>query len=751
MSLVRPFHSWPLLIGLSLSVAPAAAQPPGQGEVSGGESPATGSSRPTLQASRLDAAPVLDGEVLGEELWSALPAATGFRQTKPNEGEPATENTEVYVGYTDDTLYLGVVCHDRDPSAIIVADSRRDTSMEDTDSFQVIFDTYLDGQSGFVFGTNPAGIEFDGQVTGAVSGGMTSGNTFNRNWDAAWDVVAKISETGWSAEFAIPFRSLRFPQNDAGSWGVNFQRNIRRHKESVFWAPLSRQFNLYWVSEAGRLEGVEPPKQRYLQVTPYALTDGQRRPRETPTGFEAEDTSDGDAGFDLKYGITPSLTLDATVNTDFAQVEADEQQINLDRFNLFFPEKRPFFLENAGLFSVGVPGELQLFFSRRIGLGPGGVEIPIEGGLRLSGKAGQTNIGLLAMRADEVDGLAPRNDFTVARLSRDLPNRSSIGGIFVNRKGGGALAGEDDDNQTFGLDGQWGIGEFGQLIGFYAETDTPGIADDEYAFRIGGRYDSESLVASVNYTEVGAGFNPEVGFLRRRGYKKPDFFGLYRIRPKDLWGLQELRPHISYSGFWDFDDFQETGFLHVDNHWEWKNGYEVHTGINFRHEGVKEPFEIFPGVVVPAATYKDEELQLVFQTNEAAAVSFETRIVAGGFFGGDRLALSPELEFRVGETFNGELEWSHNDIELEGGDFTTNLGRLRLNYSFTPRIFVQALVQYNDRADAWATNLRFAWLQRANTGLFVVYDEVRDIGNTGIGIPARSLIVKYSRLFDLLR
>ncbi len=710
-----------------------------------------GQSRPIAAAVRLSDTPILDGEVAGDPAWSGAPAATNFVQNTPDEGEPATERTEVYIGYTDSTLYLGVICHDRDPAGIIVADSRRDSSLADTDSFQVIFDTYLDGQSGFVFGTNPAGVEFDGQVTGAVEGGMSSGNTLNRNWDAAWEVEATTSTTGWSAELAIPFRSLRFPPGNEQTWGVNFQRNIRRRNEIAHWAPLGRQFNLYWVSEAGRLEGVEPPKQRNLQLIPYALADATRRPIATADGFATETTEDADGGFDLKYSITPSLTLDATINTDFAQVEADEQQINLDRFNLFFPEKRPFFLENAGLFSVGVPGELQLFFSRRIGLGPQGREIPIDGGLRLSGKLGRNNVGLLAMRVEESEGLTARNDFTVARYSRDLPNRSSIGAMLVSRGGGGSLAGPDDTNRTFAIDGQWGIGKYGQILGFVAQTDTPGVNGDDHAYRVGGRYDSDTWIASVNYTEVAESFNPEVGFLSRRGYRKPDVFALYRIRPEKLWGLHELRPHISYSGFWDFDDFQETGFLHVDNHWEWKNGFEVHTGVNFRHEGVKEPFEIFPGVVVPAATYKDDEVQLVFQTNEAKALAFETRLTVGGFFGGDRVRLTPELEFRIRERFNGELEWDYNDIELSGGAFETNLGRLRLNYSFTPRIFVQTLVQYNDRADAWATNLRFAWLQQANTGLFVVYDEVRDIGSTGIGIPGRSLIVKYSRLVDLLR
>ena len=391
-------------------------------------------------------------------------------QNTPDEGLPASERTEVFITFDDHTLYLGVICHDRNPGEIIVADSRRDASLAETDSFQVIFDTYADGQSGFVFGTNPAGIEFDGQVSGASSGGLSAGNRFNRNWDAAWEVKAAVTQAGWSAEFAIPFRSLRFPEDADVPWNVNFQRNIRRRNERSFWAPLPRQFNLYWVPLAGHLEGLETPHQRTFQVIPYVLAESRKGAAD---GQETE--SREEVGIDLKYGLTPSLTLDATLNTDFAQVEVDEQQINLDRFSLFFPEKRPFFLENADLFSVGVPEEIELFFSRRIGLGPEGESIPIDGGLRLSGRTGRNNVGLLMMRADELEGIAPKNDFLVARYSRDLPNRSSLGAIVVSREGSGAQATIGDENRTYGVDGRWGIGEGGQLLGFYARTDTPGV------------------------------------------------------------------------------------------------------------------------------------------------------------------------------------------------------------------------------------------------------------------------------------
>ncbi len=412
--------------------------------------------RPSVNAVVLDRLPTLDGDVLNDPAWQGVQPATGFRQIQPSEGRPASQKTEVLIGYSDSALYVGVIAWDDNPGGIIVSDSRRDSSLDDTDSFQIVIDGLLDRQNGFVFGTNPASVQYDGQVTREGTSDFSSGGGgFNLNWDASWNVRAAISDIGWSAEFEIPFRTLRYGRGDDQVWGINFQRNIRRNNEVAFWAPLSRQRNLYRVSEAGTVVGLSPPPQSNLKITPYLLA------KEARGGTLSGTETDQEFGFDVKYSITPSLTLDATYNTDFAQVEADQQQVNLDRFSLFFPEKRPFFLENAGQFSVGNPQQVELFVSRRIGVGPGGIPIPIQGGVRLSGKfGGSTNVGFLHMAADGVEGVAPANNFTVARLSQELPSRSSVGFLVVNRDGDGSLTGDSskDDNQTYAVDGRWGIG-----------------------------------------------------------------------------------------------------------------------------------------------------------------------------------------------------------------------------------------------------------------------------------------------------
>ena len=716
------------------------------------------SHKPVANAVRVDEAPRIDGDVINDPAWAAIPPIEGFWQITPNEGQASTERTVVRVAYTSNTLYVAVVCYDRTPASIIASDSRRDAPLDNTDSFQIILDTYRDTQNGFVFGTNPAGLEYDGQVTnegagsgfGNFAGGGRqlggSGGGFNINWDGAWQVRTAVTADGWSAEFAIPFRTLRYPTVDDQVWGLNFQRNIRRRNETAFWSPLPRQFNLYRLSEAGTLTGLQIPAQRNLKISPYVL--GQ------VTGAHQVDADWlGEVGGDLKYSVTPSLTLDATVNTDFAQVEVDDLQINLDRFNLFFPEKRPFFLENAGLFSVGNSGQVEMFFSRRLGIGANGSVIPIQAGGRLSGKAGDFNVGLLNMQTASEAGVTPANNFTVARVARELPNRSRVGAIFVNRVATGSLAGTDDHNQTFGVDGRWGIGRYGLVDGWIGKTNTPGRSGNDLAFKAGAAYNSQIWRLSTDYTEVQQNFNPEVGFLRRSSYRAGNIFIFRTVRLGDnKFGLHEWRPHVSGRGTWGIQDgLYESGQWHIDQHLEWKNSTELHTGMNLTQEGVRTPFQISPGVFVPPGRYDHAEAQIVLRTNEGYWLSFNNTLTAGGFFGGDRFSLSPTARMRAGDTFNAEVGFTFNDVNLPWGEFQANLFRTRLSYSFTTRMYTQALLQYNSQSSLWSTNLRFGWIQDANTGLFVVYNDTQDFTDREAITLGRSLTVKFSRMIDIFR
>ena len=706
--------------------------------------------RPTVEASRLSIAPNLDGKVVGDLAWEGMIPATGFTQVKPDEGQPASEKTEVFIGFTDTALYIGVIAYDKDPSRIIVSDSRRDSSLDDTDSFQVIIDGLLDRQNGYVFGTNPAGVEFDAQVVKEGVAGQfgSGGGGFNLNWDGSWRVAATLTEFGWSAEMEIPFTTLRYGRGAEQIWGINFQRNIRHNNEVVYWAPLSRQRNLNRVSDAGSLTGVVPASTKNLQITPYALmrtTSGR--------GLPGTD-SDQEIGVDIKYSLTSSLTLDAPYNTDFSQVEAEDFVVNLARFSIFLPEKRPFFLDDSASFTVGDARAVELFFSRRIGIDSGAV-VPIEGGVRLSGKVGSsTNLGFLYMSDEGVDGIASQNDFIVARVNQELPNRSSIGAMIVSRNGDGSLGvpGAEDENQTYAIDGHWGIGENALLETWVAKTSTPGLDGDDYACALKGSYDSPKWFARLNYTEISEDFNPEVGFLRRDDYRRGQAFIMRRFRPEDLWGLLEVRPHARIENYYDLDGFLETGFQHYDVHWDFKNGYRIDTGMNYLKDGLKEDFEIVDGVFVAAGTYSGFEGVIHANTDLSAPLSLRIELNAGDRFGGDRVVFSPTVKYRIGETFSSEFSVVYNrfDLPIAGGDFSVMLSRMRLSYSFTPKMLLQVLVQYNDDSEVLSTNLRFSLLRTARSGLYVVYNEF-DERFPGSAPKGRELIIKYNYQFDVFK
>lgn len=707
------------------------------------------SERPSTHATLFQTEPVIDGNVLEDLVWARVKSFGDLRQLQPHSGEQASEKTDIRIGYTATTFYLSVVCYDANPKGLIISDARRDAPLDNTDAFLFILDTYHDSQNGFVFGTNSAGVEYDAQVDNEGQGNFSNNRQqggvvggYNLNWDASWTVKSLVGEFGWSAEFAIPLRTLRFASGKDVVWGVNFQRNIRKTNEIAYWAPLPIQFDIKRLSLAGDLRGLNLQSPGNLKVIPYVL--GQVSKDYTANPSKTKFTPE--IGGDVKFSVTPSITLDMTYNTDFAQVEVDEQQVNLDRFNLFFPEKRPFFLENAGLFSVGSAGEVDLFFSRRIGIGSSGNIVPIIGGARLSGKAKNTNLGILSMFTDDVEAAKiQKNNFTVARINQQFGARSSLGGLLVNRKGLGDLP--EDKNGTFALDGKLGLGKKAQLSGYIAKTSTPGVTKGTHSFRFQSQYEWNGWILNAAYTEVGEGFNPEVGFLLREDFRKPEALIYKAIRMNNKLGLLEIRPHTSWRSYWDFQGQLVTSFLHVDNHWEFTSGTEIHTGINFTSEGVYKSFDISKGVTVPVGMYNHKEAQIVFFTNQSKPVYISTRHVLGGFFGGKRYNNSITVGIRVGDKFNSEFILNRNDVNLPYGDFKTNIVRSRLSYSFTPRLYVQSLVQYNSVADAWSANFRIGWLQQANTGLFLVFNAttLKSEPNN------RSFIIKYSRMFDVLK
>lgn len=677
--------------------------------------------RPHGHATRLPEAPTLDGRVADDPAWDGIAPFTDFIQLQPDNGAPASQRTEVYFGFTDDALHVGVICFETDPAAISVSNEGFQS-----DSFSMVLDTFGTGLAGMVFGTNPVGAEYDGQVADEFA---------DWNWSTLWEVRARTHDKGWSAELAIPFQSLRYGTGDVQSWRVNFARVIRRNNEIAYWSPVPRQFSMFRLSLAGRIDGIHVPRQRRnLEFTPYVLGRTNRG------GNLVDPQHDDDFGFDVKYSITPSLTLDLTYNTDFAQVESDRQQVNLGRFSLFFSETRPFFLENAGSFNVGTQGT-QLFHSRRIGIASDGQRLPIEGGVRVSGKVGTaTNLGFLHMRAEAANA-EDSTDFTVARLSRDLSNRSSVGFIATDRRDAGS------SRQTYGFDGNLGLGANGQLRALAAQTRTPGVDADDHAVSLFGAYNSTEWTLDASYAEVGAGFDPAVGFVGRRDFRSVGMFAMRKFVDEET--LREWRPLVGYQGFWDFDGYYESGNLHLESWWLWKSAADVWPAVNFTHEGVKHPFTI-AGVEVPAGDYETRNFEMGINSAPNKIWSGGAHMTAGGFYNGKRHSISPYVNYRKDETLSAWAGWDHNTIDLGGeeGSFTVNLARAGFSYSFTPKIGLRALIQYNDADDVFAANVRFSWLRSANAGLYVVYNEID--ARHGLRKPGRELVLKYSHIFDVL-
>ena len=745
----------PLLAGVSGTVICALVQPAVTIAQSG--------TLPVLTAGRIGddgERPVIDG-VVDDVQWAQVEPFTAFIQQEPNEGEPATERTEIRFLLDRQNLYVAVICFDSDPQNILVSQSRRDADLADTDSIRILLDTFNDGQNAFVFGTNPFGIEYDGQVmaegqTGQTGGG-SSGGSFNVNWDANWTVRARTTERGWEAEFAIPLKTLRYNPGAERIWGVNAMRNIRRKNEQVFLSPVPRGYNLHRVSVAGKLQGLSLPPRRDLKLLPYlagSVTDDRTLPTETVSRT-------GDVGLDVKWGVRTDLTLDLTVNTDFAQVEADVQQVNLTRFPVFFPEKRPFFLENAQLFQLGQPQAVDLFFSRRIGLLPSGEPLDIIGGGRLSGKLGGYNLGILNMQTDAaVDDrtgatLAPANNFTVLRLQREVA-RSNFGAMFVNREGTGSRAADEDYNRAYGVDLGWQATTNGRVFAFVARTDSPPHkGSSDYAGRAAYTYVHPSWSASGGYTQVGERFNPEVGFLRRWGFRQVEGRFNLSYQPRQWPWIRRIQPHANYSVYTNLQNELESS----SGHWHFFD-IQTRTGARFgylfetQQDRPQEPFKVYEDVtgrrvVIPPGEYAWTRGVFEGHTNLSAPLSASLLHRVGSYYDGDYHGWQLTVGLRAGARLLSELGWNRDDVKLPSGTFRNDLVPVKVSYAFTSLASLQGLIQYNRQTSTFSSNLRLALLNRSGTGFFVVYNDRHDTSSfTPAELLGRSVVVKYTRLFD---
>ena len=690
------------------------------------------------------AAPVRVDGVLDDAVWTQATPVSGFLQSEPNEGEPATETTEVFVATDAQNLYIAAYCHDT--AAAVVNNIRKDFVPGEQDSFEVILDTFGDRRNGFVFMTNPEGARSDQQTT-------NEGKETNASWDAVWFVKTRRVDDGWTLEMALPWRSLRFERGEQAAWGINFSRRIRRKNEVVYWSPVPRSFTLSRVSLAGDLIGLPPlTPGRNLRVKPYALAKTVR-----PTGGTSFG-NDADAGLDAKLGVTPSLTLDLTLNPDFAQAEADEQQVNLTQFSQFFPEKRDFFLENSGTFYVGdaarnnrvnptpTPDEdLLLFFSRRIGLTAAGEPIPILAGARLTGRAAGFGLGLLSVQTRPFD-TEPANQFAMVRLRRNLFGHSDVGGVFMTRQNtddGG------DFNRVYGLDAN--LRFFGQVdwSSYAMKTLTPGKEGDDYALRTSINREGNFFHGKGGLLRIGENFQDDLGYYRRVGVRK--YFMDVGVRPRPRAfaeaGVREMHPHLVWDYYEDPSGRILAKTLHSGYTFFLQNGGYVELAANPRFERLDAPYVIHPGDdPIPAGSYGWNEWSLRGQSDPSRVLSLEAQGKWGGLWSGTQRTLNATVVLRPSYRFRlaTGVQTTDAHLDLPSIAFVTSLWTVRTSYSFTTNMFLDALFQYDADRRLFNANVRFNFIHHPLSDLYVVYNE-QHLSQPGEPLPGRAVIVKFTR------
>ena len=730
---------WPGLFILGLLLAPvaAAADLPFQ-------SP---DGRRTVSAVEAHAPITLDG-TLDEEVWRTAEPAAEFIQAEPHEGQPATELTEVRLAFDRDALYIGVICHDADPAAVIINDIRKDFAAGEQDTFEVILDTFADRRNGFVFVTNAAGAKSDTQIA-------NEGRDVNTNWDAVWTVATKRDAGGWSAEIRIPFKTLRFERGANRIWGVNFSRRIRRKNETDYWSPVPRVYNLYRAGFGGTLTGLPAASQgRNLRIKPWVAADFTR-----PVAGASFDAG-AHAGLDVKYGVTPSLTLDVTAKPDFAQAEADEQQVNLTQFSLYYPEKREFFLENSGTFYFGdIPREsrlgnirfsapeeeMLLFFSRRIGLTSSGEAIPIDGGARLTGRAGAYGVGLMTIQTDP-DGSAPGDNYTVLRGRRDVLGTSDVGAIFLSRQS----TNSGDYNRVYGADANFRFHRALSINAFLARSETPGVESGQLSGKGSIVWNDNFLHTQYSLLTVGDNFRDDIGFVKRTGIRK--HFADFGVRPRPAalrkFGIRELHPHTRYNIYTDQSNVKVTHTNHVAMSVFLENGGNIEFAVNPRFERIATPFRIRPDQSFQVGQYGWTEYNLIVETNHSRMVSASLDLTTGGFWTGTQRSTKLGVIVRPSYHLSFDTALQRNDIDLPFPmrAFVTNLVTSRIGYAFSTRTFLDTLLQYNTDLKQLSANVRFDIIHRPLSDLFVVYNEQRLTDQPTPINTGRGLIVKYTHM-----
>lgn len=716
----------------------------------------------TVRATRIAEPLVLDGR-LDEAIYERVPAISNFIQQEPFEGQPATENTEAWVFFDDKNIYVSARCWDSQPEREVSNEMRRDSpALFDNELFGVAFDTFHDRRNAFMFAANLSGGLSDAYITDE--------RDFNRDWNTVWNARTARFEGGWTIEIVIPFKSLRYTTDQNQTWGINFRRNIRWKNEADFLtqipAALGRR-GMNKVSSSATLVGLEVPKsRRNVEFKPYGIADV------TTDRLATLPTSNAlgrDMGLDVKVGLTQGLTADLSYNTDFAQVEVDEQQVNLTRFNVLFPEKRDFFLEGQGIFAFGGvmnsprngigpggnssgnpnPADMpNLFFSRQIGL-INGQRVPIEMGARVSGKTGRYSIGLLDIRTGREDGVsAPSTAFGVVRIKRDVLRRSAIGALFTHRSMSSSGQGS---NQLFGVDGVFSFYENVNINAYLAKANTEGAGGHDLSYRAQLDYNADRYGLQLEHMFLDDRFVPDIGFVRRTAFRRDSAFVRFSPRPRSIKAVRKLIYDSTFEYITDTSGKLQSRNLEGAFRAELQNGDSFAVEAARLYEFLPGPFAIAEHVTLPEGAYPFAETRFLYYFGPQRPSSGIVKVLRGSFYNGTRteitttrgrIEITPEISVEPGVTLDL--------VDLPEGSFTNTLVSARTTYTLTPRTLISALTQYNSISHTLGTNFRFRWEYTPGSDLFVVYNDNRDTRHVGFPmLQSRSFVVKFTHLFRL--
>ena len=666
---------------------------------------------------------VIDGS-LDEAPWRQAPKIGDLIQRIPEAGAEPTEKTEVTLLYDKDNLYIGVMCYDSEPQRVLASEMARDASLRADDRLEIVLDTFRDHSNAFYFSTNPAGALVDGLV-------FANGET-NNDWDAIWIVRTEQTDDGWSAEFAIPFKTLNFPAGET-VWGFNISRTIQRKLEENRWTGARFQTQFFQVSEAGEITNLEGLTQGAgLDVRPFVAGRWLHR------GADGDGTAAGKPGLDLFYNITPSLKLSVTANTDFGETEVDARQINLTRFSIFFPEKRSFFLQDAGVFNfattgIDPPGGIPdtgaavfPFFSRKIGL-LGGQEVPINYGAKLTGKVGRTEIGMLDVRTREVSNVNAKNLF-VGRIKQNFLEQSYVGAIFTEGNPASPLS-----SSTIGVDMRLATSNFlgsGRNMVFNAyglRSNNQGISENNSSFGFGAQYPNDKFDAQIQWREIQENFDPAIGFVQRSDVRMLRVAGSFNPRPKQSTGIQQMQHDVFYTRFTRLDNgLVETSNLYVTLvDWHLNSGDSLHSlfDANVTYERLFEPFEISPGVVLPAGEYRFTPWRIFFTSAQKRRIQGSIGFNFGNFWSGTAKVIQTGLSYKFPPYFSISLNTNQTFASLPQGSFIARIYSSRVDYAASPFLSVSSLIQFDNRSENLGLQSRVRWTIEPGNDVFFIFGQ----------------------------